>query len=251
MLVAQDLHIGYGSCEVARTVGDFAFAKANLTAIIGGNGMGKSTFLRALAYGNHKISGNVILDNKLRQNYSDVEWSRKVAVVLTQREFSHHLTVKELLELSRIPYSNFMARISEGDNEIIQKISTDFQISTLLDRRLHSLSDGQLQRVLIARALVQDTDFILMDEPTSHLDLNFKIDLLHQLKEVCLSNKKGIIFCTHELEMALHLANELVTIHKGSIVKHTRQELLSSNLLNEMFPSSKLYFDENGVSYKW
>ncbi|WP_304016917.1 ABC transporter ATP-binding protein [Nonlabens dokdonensis] len=248
MIHIENIQVGYGHCVVAEFAGDIAFAKARLIALIGTNGSGKSTFLRAVASGEHLINGTIKIDDKNWQEITPRDRSKLISIVLTERSFSYFLTVRELLELSRAPYTNYMGKLAAKDHEIINEVLEKFDLLSLHNRKAGTLSDGQLQRVLIARAIVQDTDYIIMDEPTSHLDINHKADLLLQLKEYCHENNKTILFATHELQLALSLCDEVVSIDKGSIVHQSIAQFHDSKLLQKMFPSKNLIF-KNGTIY--
>ncbi|AGC78077.1 iron complex transport system ATP-binding protein [Nonlabens dokdonensis] len=249
MIQIENIQVGYGHCVVAEFAGDIAFAKARLIALIGTNGSGKSTFLRAVASGEHIINGKVSINNQKWQNIAPRDRSKLISIVLTERAFSQFLTVRELLELSRAPYTNYIGKLAAMDHEIIDEVLEKFDLHKLHDRKAGTLSDGQLQRVLIARAIVQDTDYILMDEPTSHLDINHKADLLLQLKEYCHEHDKTILFATHEIQLALSLCDEVVSIHKGSIAHHTTAKFHDSKLLQQIFPSKNLSFKNGTIGF--
>jgi iron complex transport system ATP-binding protein len=249
MIQLKNIEIGYGTCVVAKHDDDLAFAKAKFIAIIGTNGSGKSTLLRAIASGQHLINGQVLFDNKNWKELTAYEKSKNIAIVLTERNFSHFLSVKELLELSRAPYTNFIGKLSPADHDAINEVVDIFDLSTLISRSLGTLSDGQLQRVLIARAIVQDTPFILMDEPSNHLDINHKADLLVQLRDYCHNNDKTILFATHEIQLSLSLCDEVVSIHKGIIDHQTTHAFIKSGKLPSIFPSKNVVFDKGILSF--
>jgi len=251
MMRLKNIQVGYGHCVVAELDGDLAFAKAKFISIIGTNGSGKSTLLRAIASGKHLIKGNVFLEDKNWNDHTAQERSRLISIVLTERAFSYFLSVRELLELSRAPYTNYIGSLARGDQEIINEILENFDLKKLEHRRAGTLSDGQLQRVLIARAIVQDTTYILMDEPTSHLDINHKADLLLLLKEYCHKKDKTIIYATHEIQLALSLCDEVVSIHKGNIAHRSTSDFIKSNLLDEIFPSPHVDFKHGKMEFKF
>lgn len=249
MIQLKNIEVGYGTCVVAKHDGDLAFAKAKFISIIGTNGSGKSTLLRAIASGQHIIKGEVLFDNKNWKKLTAYEKSKSIAVVLTERDFSHFLSVKELLELSRAPYTNFMGKLSQADHDAINEIVEIFDLSSLVCRSVGTLSDGQLQRVLIARAVVQDTPFILMDEPSNHLDINHKADLLVLLRDYCHKNDKTILYASHEIQLSLSLCDEVVSIHKGIIAHQTTTAFIESGKLPSIFPSRNVVFDKGAISF--
>jgi iron complex transport system ATP-binding protein len=251
MIQLENIQVGYGHCVVAEHAGDIAFAKAKLISIIGTNGSGKSTLLRAIASGQHLINGKVLLENQNWKDFTALERSLYISIVLTERAFSFFLSVRELLELSRAPYTNYIGKLSTVDHEIINDVLESFDLKGLESRRAGTLSDGQLQRVLIARAIVQDTAYILMDEPTSHLDINHKADLLLLLRDYCHEKGKTIIYATHEIQLALSLSDEVVSIHKGVIAHQSTVDFMASNQLQSIFPSKNVIFENGKMAFRF
>ncbi len=251
MMRLEKYKIGYGHCEVARCDSDLAFAKAEFISIIGKNGAGKSTLLKSINDRSLRLDGTISVDGVNYESLSAVEKAKKIAVVLTEKSFSHFLKVRELLELSRAPYTSFYGKLRDEDQEIIEKVLLDFELAGLAERNLSTLSDGQLQRVLIARSLVQNTPYILMDEPTSHLDINYKADLLLHLKEYCKSHEKTIAYATHELQIAQALSDKVVSIYNGQIELHSREQFNTSQKLKEMFPSKNISFNNGTISFNF
>jgi iron complex transport system ATP-binding protein len=251
MIQLENIQVGYGHCVVAQMEGDLAFAKAKLISIIGTNGSGKSTFLRAVASGQHIIDGKVKLENKNWNDYSAAQRSKFISIVLTERAFSYFLSVRELLELSRAPYTNYIGKLTDDDHAIIDGTLESFDLKSLENRKAGTLSDGQLQRVLIARAIVQDTDYILMDEPTSHLDINHKADLLVLLRDYCHKHNKTVIYATHELQLAVALSDEIVSIHHRNIKHNSTLDFVNSNELQKIFPSPHVSFDKGKADFRF
>ncbi|WP_292889383.1 ABC transporter ATP-binding protein [Nonlabens sp.] len=251
MIQLENIQVGYGHCVVAEHAGNLAFAKAKLISLIGANGSGKSTLLRAIASGQHLINGKVVVENKNWKNYTALERSKFISIVLTERAFSFFLSVRELLELSRAPYTNYIGTLSDVDHEIINDVLENFDLKDLENRRAGTLSDGQLQRVLIARAIVQDTVYLLMDEPTSHLDINHKADLLLLLRDYCHKKGKTIIYATHEIQLALSLSDEVVSIHKGIIAHQPTVDFQNSNRLETIFPSKNVIFENGTMAFRF
>jgi len=250
MLVLQDIQIGYDAQPIAKCVGHIAFAKAKFIAIIGANGAGKSTLLRCIASGNHLLSGNVSLDKKSITQINLADLSQQIAVLTTDRSISRSITVNQLLEISRAPYTNFLGKLTPDDQVIIQQTLTDFELLDLQYRQLSTLSDGQLQRALIARSLVQETDYILMDEPTSHLDIHHKAELLMLLKKHCKKHNRTILFSSHEIAMATALADQVLYFHDGYIRFKSIAEFKQKNILEQMFPSPFLSWQDGNYTLK-
>jgi iron complex transport system ATP-binding protein len=239
MLEIRDTQIGYGQKVVAAFDGVYAFAKAKFITIIGPNGSGKSTLINALTTGQNLLSGSINLNEKSIISYRS-EIAEQLAVVRTQRDFSRQLTIREMLEFSQS---------QQSDLNNLQSVLADFDLTDLASRRLGSLSDGQLQRALIARAIVQNTPLLIMDEPTNHLDIHHRTDILVKLKSYTRENDKIIIFSSHEIDLSLQLADIIISIHEGNIRIQDKQEFLQSHLLSEMFPSKHLNFKNGKIDF--
>ncbi|WP_438963140.1 ABC transporter ATP-binding protein [Nonlabens sp.] len=251
MIQLHDIQIGYGHCVIAEHAGILAFAKAKFITLIGANGSGKSTLLRTIAAQQHIIKGKVQLNDVNYNKISNLNRSKTIAIVSTTKEFSQFLKVEEILYLSRAPYTNFIGQLTAADHDVVDAIMEDLDIIKLRSRRLSTLSDGQLQRVLIARAMVQDTPYILMDEPTSHLDVHHKAEILLKLRDYCHKHNKCIIFSSHELSIALALADEVIAIHKLKITHQSKEDFIQSSTLQEMFPSPLLDFKNGKLGLRW
>lgn len=250
MLVLQDIQIGYNDETIAKCVGNIAFAKAQFIAIIGANGAGKSTLLRCMASGNHLLNGNVTLKGIPISKVNLEDLSQQISILTTDRSISKAITIHQLLEISRAPYTNFIGKLNKEDREVIDAVLTNFELVELQHRQLSSLSDGQLQRALIARALVQQTDYILMDEPTSHLDIHHKAELLIKLKDHCCNHGKTIVFSTHEIAMATTLADQVLYFNDGFIRFKSSAEFKKKNILQQLFPSPYLSWEHGNYTLK-
>ncbi len=248
MIVLQNIQIGYDGCTVASGVGNIAFAKAKFITVIGANGSGKSTLLRSIANGEQLLKGTITLNGQPLANISLQERARSIAILTTDRSLSKSITVQQLLEISRAPYTNLLGKLAAGDFKVINSIKTQFELEKLAHRQLSTLSDGQLQRALIARALVQETDYILMDEPTSHLDVHHRAELLIKLRNYCKQQQRTIIFSTHEIAMATALADQVVYFNDQHIRFKTTAQFKEKNILQQLFPSP--YLDWSDGNYR-
>lgn len=210
MIELKDLSIGYGNRELvsdARAV----FAPGSLTALAGRNGSGKSTLLRAIA-GLGKISaGEIIIDGKARFA-SAVERAKSIAFVNTQRVRIANMKCRDLVGLGRAPYTDWAGRLGRRDREIVKAALDTVGMSAYADRTLDTMSDGECQRIMIARALAQDTPNILLDEPTSFLDLPNRYQLMELLGTLAHDRGKTILLSTHELDIALSTADTIALI---------------------------------------
>ena len=206
MLQTYDLAIGYGQVKLASEL-NLTIEPGQLIGLIGQNGVGKSTLMRTLGGFQDVLAGSISIDNKTLLDYRPHELAKKISVVLTEKPGAQNLTVLELISLGRHPYSGWLGQLRKEDEAIMEEVFDQCQIHHLLVKRLHQLSDGQLQKVMIARALAQDTDLILLDEPTSHLDLRNKVEVLELLKQVSLTGK-SILISTHEITLAAKVCDE-------------------------------------------
>ncbi|WP_333780848.1 ABC transporter ATP-binding protein [Cellulophaga omnivescoria] len=229
---------------------NFALKEGELSAIVGTNGIGKSTLLRTLANVQAKLNGTIAVDNIILENYKPTELASKISVVLTEKIASKNLTVIEIIALGRQPYTNWIGTLTTTDKDKITEAISLVQIEELQHKKCYELSDGQLQKVMIARALAQDTSIILLDEPTSHLDLYHKATILKLLKNIAHKTKKTILFTTHEIEVALQLCDKILILDKNTNHFGTPTDLIAAKKFNALFPKDTIVFDENTASFK-
>ena len=211
LIHTQSLAIGYTeghSNKVLQENINLSLSSGEIISLMGQNGVGKTTFIKTLS-GLHKgISGSVYHQDRLIDEISKSSLARKISVVLTEKPFAAHLSVIELIALGRHPYSNWLGRLSTSDKQAIDLAISQTNIDYLASKKLYQLSDGQFQKVMIARALAQETDLIILDEPTVHLDLSNKIEIMLLLKSIAGSGK-GVLIATHDLQVSLQLSDRL------------------------------------------
>ncbi len=246
ILSAQHLNIGYQHKKEADTIArdiNLAFAEGNLIALIGANGIGKSTLLRTLTGIQKPLTGEVLLNDKNITTYTSKQLAHNLAVVLTESLPPSNLSVFELVALGRQPYTNWMGKLSTDDLDKVNEAVALTQIGHIAHKKHFEISDGQLQKVLIARALAQDTPLIVLDEPTTHLDLQHKVNLIKLLKKLASETGKCILYSTHDLDLALQLSNEIVVMTSVSTVQGTPQKLIATNTFDTLFKDSSIRFD--------
>ena len=163
---------------------------------------------------------------------------------------SKNLTVFELVALGRQPYTNWVGSLSENDIAIINKALIQTNIVDLKEKRCFELSDGQLQKVMIARALAQDTDLIILDEPTSHLDMYHKVSILKLLQELAKETGKTILFSSHEIDLAIQLCDKLIVMSVNKVVYDTPCNLILNGTFETLFPKDLIDFDEKTGSFR-
>ncbi|XHP72347.1 Petrobactin import ATP-binding protein FpuD [Arenibacter antarcticus] len=229
---------------------NFSVEKGELVAIIGVNGIGKSTLLRTLGNVQSKISGSILLNNHPLEKLSNLALATEISVVLTEPIASKNLTVIELVSLGRQPYTNWIGTLSEKDKQKIKSAMEMVDLTQLQHKKCYELSDGQLQKVMIARALSQDTSIILMDEPTSHLDLYHKVQILKLLQNIAHKTKKTILFTTHEIEIAIQLCDKILILEHGKSSFGEPCELIINKNFDNLFPSDTITFDGSTGAFR-
>jgi iron complex transport system ATP-binding protein len=224
---------------------DLSIEKGKLVTVLGKNGIGKSTLLRTIAKVQEPLNGAVFINNKNLESYSHQELATSLSMVLTERLPESQLTVFELVALGRQPYTNWIDKLSDADLEKINWVIDETEIQHLKDKRFYELSDGQLQRVLIARALAQDTEIIILDEPTAHLDLHHTIKIFSLLKNLTKKTSKTIIMSSHEVNLSIKFADEIILFTDAEIYTGSPSELINNNSFDNLFPKEIINFNRN------
>jgi iron complex transport system ATP-binding protein len=246
ILQASKISIGYTSKKVQHSIAsniDLSLEKGKLIALIGANGIGKSTLLRTLTGIQKPLSGTVSLNEKNIHNLDSLTLAQNLSVVLTEKLPPSNLTVWELIALGRQPYTNWIGKLSDNDIAKINEAIALTQIGHLTQKRHYEISDGQLQIVLIARALAQDTPLIILDEPTTHLDLLHKVVLFKLLKKLTQETGKCILFSTHDIDMAIQLSNEMIIMTPENTVQDQPCNLIMKGSFNTLFKDEHIVFD--------
>lgn len=217
--------------------------KGRLTCLIGANGAGKSTLLRTISAFQPKLGGNIIIRDKELEGFTRDELARLIGVVLTERPSVQNLTVRQMVKMGRSPYTGFFGRLSDNDHTVVEESMQMVGISNLAERMVHSLSDGERQKMMTAKALAQQTDVIFLDEPTAFLDYGSKVDTLQMLHRLCSDDGKTILFSTHDLELALQIADELWVMMDGQIITGTPEQLSADATLSRFIDRPGLRYD--------
>lgn len=237
----EHLSIGYGTRTLLSDV-TLTLEGGQLVALLGRNGAGKSTLLRALAGLEPCRTGEVWLDGRPLSTLDAGERSRRVSLVTTEKVAVPHLRVHELVAMGRAPYTNWVGRLSAADEAAIARALELTGMSAYASRPTDSLSDGESQRVMIARALAQDTPLVLLDEPTSYLDLPNRYDLCLLLKRLATESGKLIVFSTHELDIALSVCHTVMLIDNPHVHCLPTPEMVSAGHIERLFHSPSVSF---------
>ncbi|WBX71934.1 ABC transporter ATP-binding protein [Tenacibaculum retecalamus] len=247
VLKTENLSIGYQTKKQQTIIAsniNFSVEKGKFVALLGKNGIGKSTLLRTLSKVQNPLSGSIEINKKKITDYSHHELATSLSLVLTERLPQSQLTVFELIALGRQPYTNWIDKLSSKDLKKILWAIEQTAIEHLKDKRFYELSDGQLQRVLIARALAQDTAIIILDEPTAHLDIHHTFKIFSLLKQLVEKTGKTIVISTHEVNIAIQLADEFVLLSEQQIYSGTAKELINQNAFEQLFPKELISFNK-------
>lgn len=253
VLQTNDLSIGYRKKHEVQIVSSGINIEVNegeLVAVIGVNGAGKSTLLRTLSGIQEIIKGEVFISENNLKKTDASELSKSISLVLTEQLISRNLSVMELVALGRQPYTNWIGRLTKTDLKKVMHAIKLVNIEDIKNKKCHELSDGQFQKVLIARALAQDTSLIILDEPTTHLDLYHKAYVLKLLQQLSRETNKAIIFASHEINLALQLCDKILILKDKKALFGRPSELIESNAFNDLFPSHLIQFDKDSSSFK-
>ncbi|MGL2967368.1 ABC transporter ATP-binding protein [Flavobacterium sp. XGLA_31] len=246
VLQALNLTIGYDSKKGKNTIAEnlnLKLEQGQLISLVGGNGIGKSTLLRTLTGIQKPLAGKVMLNEKEIHSYEGTALAQHLSLVLTEKLPPSNLTVFELIALGRQPYTNWLGKLSGIDYEKITQAVELTHIEHLLNKKHHEISDGQLQIVLIARALAQDTPLIILDEPTTHLDLLHKVSVFKLLKKLSMETGKCILFSTHDIDLAIQLSDEMIVMTETEVVQDQPCNLISKGIFSTLFKDASIVFD--------
>ena len=253
VLRTNDLSIGYKKKNEIQVVASRINIEVNegeLVAVIGINGAGKSTLLKTLSGIQQEIKGQVFISKNKLSETDPSQLSKNISLVLTEQLISKNLSVMELVALGRQPYTNWIGRLTRKDLKKVMHAIKLVDIGDIKDKKCHELSDGQFQKVLIARALAQDTSLIILDEPTTHLDLYHKAYVLKLLQQLSRETNKAIIFASHEINLALQLCDKILILKNKEALFGRPDELINSEAFNDLFPNHLIHFDKASSSFK-
>lgn len=250
-IILKNLSIGYRTKNNIRTVAEginAAIRSGELTCLLGANGVGKSTLLRTLSAFQPKLDGEILIAGKEIGTYHDKELSRTIGVVLTEKPDIRNMTVRELVALGRSPYTGFWGTLHNEDWQVVDEAIKAVRIGGLRERMVHTLSDGERQKVMIAKALAQQTPVIFLDEPTAFLDFPSKVEMMQLLRRLAKETQKTIFLSTHDFELALQVADRLWLMESGD---KSQEKGVSIGTPRELAQSGALarYVERPGITF--
>lgn len=234
MIELQEFSIGYGERKLLTNI-NVKIDDCMLTALIGRNGSGKSTLLRAIAGVNHNYSGNIILNGIRSSDMTPEQLAKNIAFVSTERLRIPNLRCYDVVAIGRAPYTNWIGRMHKKDKEIVEHSLLSVGMSDFANKTMDKMSDGECQRVMIARALAQATPTILLDEPTSFLDLPNRYELCSLLVNLAHQEGKCILYSTHELDIAFSYCEKIALIDTPYLHCLSSEEMRASEYIESLF----------------
>ena len=243
----RDLSIGYPDKHNTKRVAEHLNASIHsgeLTCLLGTNGVGKSTLLRTLSAFQPPLGGNIDLLDRPLSTYDDRQLATVIGVVLTEKSDIRNMTVEELVGLGRSPYTGFWGTLKESDRRIVHEAIARVRIEPLTQRMVHTLSDGERQKVMIAKALAQETPIIFLDEPTAFLDFPSKVEVMQLLHNLTHTLQKTVFMSTHDLELALQIADKIWLMDRtNGIAIGTPEDLSLEGKLSSFFSRKGITYD--------
>ena len=234
------LTIGYKKNNPILTNLNFELKPSKLTCLLGENGVGKSTLIQNLCGSLNPFSGEVKLFGKNIVNYSVSEISTKISLVLTDKISADLMTVYELIAIGRIPYTGFFGGLQNVDRQIIDSALQLLKIEHLRNCYISELSDGQLQKALIAKALVQNCPIMILDEPTAFLDFTSKFEIMKLLSELSKNQHLSILVSTHDIDLAMKFADDIWILDKKELISDSVDNILKNNELQRIVKNSEV-----------
>lgn len=242
MISLQHLTVGYGNKTVLSDINQ-TLSRGQMVCLLGTNGIGKSTIMRTIAGFQPPLSGKILLDGHDMSTLTLSQRSKNISVVLTERIEVPYMTVADLVGMGRSPYTGFFGTLTKEDRTIVSEAIEMVGITSLAQRTIDTLSDGERQKVLLAKALAQQTPVILLDEPTAFLDFHAKVSTLRLMLRLAHETNKTILLSTHDVEMAIQLSDILWIVQEGKIFNGTTTLLTESGILQQFLKAEGICYD--------
>lgn len=247
IISTHNLTVGYRNAKAESVVMqglNVSLERGRLTALLGSNGIGKSTLLRTISGAQPMLDGDVTINGRSVNEISRKEMSMLLSMVFTDRTQAGGLTVRELVSLGRQPHTGFLGRLDDHDREVVNNAVKAVGVSHKIDCYVAELSDGERQKVMIAKALAQETPVIILDEPTAFLDVASRIEIMRLLSELAHTADKAILLSTHDVSQTLILADELWVVTKSrTLLAGMTEDLILSGAMGQMFNTDAVKFN--------
>ena len=242
-LSLSNLSVGYRNRTILHHL-NLSADECELVALIGRNGAGKSTLIRTIARLQPALSGGATIAGKPLDQYTRTELAGLLSFVSTEPVNISHLTVRQLVSFGRFPHTNWIGKLTTEDIALVEEAMHLVGITSLGDRNLYEISDGERQRAMIARTLAQNTKLILLDEPTAFLDMSNKYEVIHLLHHLTRTKRKTILFSTHDLDIAMQEADKLWLMVDNILYEGAPEDLVLNHQLARIFEGTELHFDD-------
>ena len=235
MLSARGLAVGYNRNILLQGI-DIRLEQGKILTLIGPNGAGKSTILKTITRQLAPLGGKVFIGERALDEISGKELAKKAAVVLTERVNPELMSCAEVVAMGRYPYTDMFGKLSEHDKAVIGASLKRVHAEDIADQDFSTLSDGQRQRIMLARAICQEPEIIVLDEPTAFLDIRYKIELLDILRTMARDQGTTVIMSLHEVDLAMKISDEVLCLDGEKITAYgTPEEILSSNTIEKLY----------------
>ncbi len=240
----RDLSIGYKGRAVVSGI-DISLEKGEILSVTGPNGSGKSTFLKTVSGQLNRLGGSILLDDKELSGYSGEEISKKISLLLTDRIKPEYMTGREVIESGRYPHTGRFGFLSPDDKRVVDAVISLTGTGGISDKLFNDMSDGEKQRILFARALSQEPELLIMDEPLSYLDIRYQLELIDIIKRLCRERKLTVIMSIHEVFIAGKISDRMISFKDGKVFRSGKSE----EVFTESFVMELYDIDEKGISF--
>ena len=240
----RDLSIGYKGRAVVSGI-DVSLEKGEILSVTGPNGSGKSTFLKTVSGQLNRLGGGIYLDDKELSGYNAEEISKKISLLLTDRIKPEYMTGREVIESGRYPYTGRLGFLSSEDKNVVDRVLSLTGTGGISDKIFNDMSDGEKQRILFARALSQEPEILIMDEPLSYLDIRYQLELIDIIKQLCREKKLTVIMSIHEIFIAGKISDRMISFKGGKVFESGKnKEVFTEHFVMELYD-----IDETGIAF--
>ena len=231
----HDLSVGYSGRPLIEKI-NLSIEKGRILTLIGPNGSGKSTILKTITKHLEKIAGVVTIENDNISKWSNKELAKRLSVMLTERIDPELMTCEQVVAMGRYPYTNHFGSLTPGDRQVVEESLHMVRAEELAERPFTDISDGQRQRIMLARAICQQPEIIVLDEPTSYLDIRHKIELLDILRKMAREKNVAVVMSLHEIDLAAKISDQIICV-KGDRIRlfGTPEQVFTGERVKELY----------------